>query len=69
MKEKLIELNEEILKRNLHNKEEYQKHLLIKKLLEDKNCFHKITIEQAYAILRDLHIEEENLKQIYMSLI
>lgn len=69
MLSKLQELNEEIIKRNLHNKEEYDKHILIRKLLQDKECFQKITIEQAYAILRDLHIEEENLKQIYMSLI
>jgi hypothetical protein len=69
MLNRLQELNEEILKRNLHNKKEYDKHLLIRKLLQDKNCFQKLTIEQAYAVLRDLYIEEQNLKQIYMSLI
>ncbi len=66
---KLKELNEEILKRNLHNKKEYDKHLLIRRILKEKDCFHKLSIEQAYAILRDLHIEEENLEKIYLSLI
>ncbi len=45
MLNRLQELNEEILKRNLHNKKEYDKHLLIRKLLQDKNCFQKLTIE------------------------
>ena len=66
---KLQELNEEILKHNLNNKKEYDKHVMIRKILQEKDCFHKMSIEQAYAILRDLHIEEENLQKVYMNLV
>ena len=66
---KLQLLNEEILKHNLNNKKEYDKHVMIKKILQEKDCFLKMSIEQAYAILRDLHIEEENLQKVYMNLV
>lgn len=66
---KLQLLNEEILKHNLNNKKEYDKHVMIRKILQEKDCFLKMSIEQAYAILRDLHIEEENLQKVYMNLV
>lgn len=65
MLEKLIELNNKILN-NTHDKE---KHLLIKKILEDKQCFQKMNIETAYAILRELNIPEQELKDIYIELV
>lgn len=49
--------------------EEYQKYWIIRKILEEKNCFFKMDIEYAYAILRDLGIREEELEDIYLELI
>ena len=37
--------------------------------MEDDNCFFKMNIEYAYAILRDLGIPEEELEYIYFKLI
>ena len=39
------------------------------KLLKDEKCFFKVSIEQAFAILRDLTIPEENVESVYMELI
>ena len=69
MIKRLQELNEEIIKHNLNNKKEYDKHIMIRRILQEKDCFLKMSIEQAYAILRDLHIDEENLNKVYMNLI
>lgn len=68
MKEKLIELNNKILELNNGN-DTYEKHVLIKKILSEKNCFLKMSIEQSYAILRDLGINENELKDVYLQLI
>ena len=54
---------------NKNNDKELKKQLLIKKILEEKDCFLKISIEDAYSTLRDLKIPEEDLKKIYMELI
>ena len=68
MIEKLIEINDNII--NQTDDEEKKKiHLLIKKILEDKRCFYKMNIETSYAILRELNIPEENLKNTYLNLI
>lgn len=69
MIEKLKSINEKLIKLNKNNDEELKKQLLIKKILEEKDCFLKISIEDAYSILRDLKIPEEDLKKIYMELI
>ena len=61
MKKKLIELNEKFIIQNKDNEIELEKHLLIRRILKEKNSFLKMTIEQAYAILRDLDIPEKDL--------
>ncbi len=68
MLENLRELNDTILIK-CDDVEKKKKHELIKKLLHEKNCFLKINIETAYAILRELNIPEEKSKNIYMNLI
>lgn len=68
MKKDLILLNDKILETEL-SPEDRKKHELIKKILNEKNCFFKISIEQAYGILRDLGIEEKLLKAIYIQLL
>ena len=69
MIEKLKSINEKLIKLNKNNDEELKKQLLIKKILEEKDCFLKISIEDAYSILRDLKISEEDLKKVYIELI
>ena len=69
MLDKLIEINDLKLKTNLDNEKYQKKHLIIKEILSDKNCFLKMNIEYAYAILRDLEIKEEDLKEVYCQLI
>lgn len=69
MIEKLIEINEKLIKLNEDNENELRKQLLIKEILKEKDCFSKIDIEKSYSILRDLKIPEKNLRSIYMKLI
>ena len=68
MLEKLIEINNNIINQT-NDDEKKRKHLLIKKMLNDKQCFLKINIETAYALLRELNIPEEDLKNVYLGLI
>ena len=68
MLNELIKKNNDII--NSTNDENVKnKHLLIKKILEDKECFLKMDIETSYALLRELNIKEEDLKSIFSSLI
>ena len=68
MLEELIKTNDLIIS-TCNDYEKKKKHLLIKKMLDDKECFLKINIETAYALLRELNISEENLKNVYLDLI
>ncbi len=68
MIDKLIVINDKIISQTL-DEEKRAKHLLIKKMLNDKQCFFKINIETAYALLRELEIPENDLKSIYLELI
>lgn len=68
MLEKLIEINNYIIEQTT-DEEKKEKHLLIKKILNDKQCFLKMNIETSYALLRELNIPEENLKSVYSDLI
>lgn len=69
MLEKLRLINSKLLELKANDEVNFKKYALIDKILSDDKCFFKMSIEQAYAILRDLGIEEENLKAIYMELI
>ncbi len=69
MLEKLKKINNLIIDNNHDNEKILTKHLIIKEILEDKNCFLKMDIEYAYSILRDLQIKEEDLKSVYCELI
>ncbi|MBQ9012920.1 MAG: hypothetical protein IJ094_05065 [Bacilli bacterium] len=68
MLEKLIEVNNNIINQT-SDEEKKKKHILIKKILDDKQCFFKMDIETSYALLRELNIPEENIKNIYSNLI
>lgn len=67
MIDKLREINDKLI--NICDDSEKKKYVLIKQILEDDKCFMKMSIEYAYSILRDLKVEEKNLKKVYMSLI
>ena len=68
MIEKLVEVNNNIINQT-NDEEKKKKHLLIKKILDDKQCFLKMDIETSYALLRELNIPEESIKNIYSNLI
>ena len=68
MIEKLREINDRIIDQT-NNEEVKKKQLLIKKILKEDDCFLKMNIETSYALLRELMIPEEQLKDIYMRLI
>ena len=69
MIKKLQQINNSIIEKNLNNNEIVKKHNLIKKLLEEENCFLKMSIEQAYSILKDLQIDSNDIKDIYCLMI
>ena len=50
-------------------KEILEKYKLIKEILNKNDCFLNMSIEYAYAILRDLGVSEEKLKSVYLELI
>ena len=69
MIEKLKMLNNKLIELNANDETNLKKYQLIKKILNDDKCFFKMEIDYAYAILRDLGIEESDLKNVYMELI
>lgn len=66
--EELKKINDRMLL-NCDKEYEYIKHNLIKEMLKNKRCFFDIKIELAYAILRELNIPEDKLKDVYLNLI
>ena len=69
MIEKLKIITEKYIRVNQNNPRELKKFELIKRILNPQDCFMNMTIEQAYGILRDLEIPENELKNIYVQLI
>ena len=69
MIDKLKMITEKHIEKNKENPEELKKYKLIKNILNQKDCFLNMSIEHAYAILRDLQIPETDLKSVYAQLI
>lgn len=69
MIDKIRKLNQQLLQINVSNLKELNKQKLIEKILSEKNCFLKMSIEDAYSILRDLKIPEDQIEDIYSNLI
>ena len=65
----LKKLTDKYIEINKNNPQELKKYKLIKEILNQKNCFLNISIDHAYAILRDLQIPENDLKNVYFQLI
>ena len=68
MLEKLKEINVKIIEQ-CSDDEEKSKQLLIQKILDEDNCFMKMNVDVAYALLRELNIDESMLKDTYLELI
>lgn len=58
-----------ILNKKMIEKSGSEKYLVIDNILADDKCFFKMSVEEAYAILRDLGIEDENIRKIYLELV
>ena len=58
-----------LIEENKDNKEILEKYKLIKEILNKDDCVLNMSIEYAYAILRDLGVSEEKLKSVYLELI
>ena len=58
-----------ILNKKFIEKSGMEKYSVIDKILADDKCFFKMSVEEAYAILRDLGIEEESIRKVYLELI
>jgi hypothetical protein len=69
MVEELKNITEKLILENDNNSKEKDKYLLIRKILNQKEAFLNMNIEYAYAILRDLKIPEDNIKNTYIKLL
>lgn len=69
MKEKLIKKNEEIINNNQKKPDLVKRHLLIRNILNEKNCFLKMSMKEAYSILKDLGLSEEEITPTYVILL
>ena len=47
----------------------YERNEIIRKILEDEACFFKMEKEDAYIILNDIGIQNENIDNVYSNLI
>ena len=69
MLENLKKINNVLIETNFNDEKELKKQLLIKEILKKENCFLKMNMKYAFSILRDLKIDEENVKDVYCKLI
>jgi hypothetical protein len=67
--EEYRKLNNDLMEKYKSDKKMLAKHKLIKGLLNDNKCFFKISIEDAFSILRDLEIPDNEIEEKYKSLI
>ena len=65
LRKKNIELLEQY---NNANGEKLLKQKIIQKLLENDNCFFELSIEESFAILADLEVKPEKIKEVYEKL-
>ena len=69
MIEKLKTVTDKYIEVNKNNPEILKKYMTIKNILNQENVFLNISIDYAYAILKDLEIPENEIKNIYAQLI
>lgn len=67
-----VELRDKALtlaKNNDETSNEFKKYNAIAKILNESHCFLYIPMERAYAMLRDLGVEEDKFGEVYGKLI
>lgn len=62
-------MNESMLKLLKDKNVNYEKNIRIRKLLEDKSIFFKISKFEAYTILQNVGVKQENLEKVYKKLV
>lgn len=69
MMEKYRDINNKLINyyENIHDEKNLKKHLIIRDILKNEDCFFKMSIDEAFSILKDLKIT--NVKQEYQQLI
>ncbi len=69
MIETLIEINDRFLELYKNDLTMMVRHQAINNILKTENAFMHLDIELVYAILRDLKVDEKDLKAVYLELI
>lgn len=69
MKDKLLILTDEYIKKLCDDPVNQKKYFIIKEILKSEKPFLNMDISYAYAILRDLGFSEKNLKDYYLKII
>lgn len=69
MMEKYRDINNKLINyyENIHDEKNLKKHLIVRDILKNEACFFKMSIDEAFSILKDLKIT--NVKQEYQQLI
>ncbi len=69
MMEKYQDINNRLINyyEDIQDKKNLKKHLIIRDILKNEACFFKMSIDEAFSILKDLKIE--NVKHEYQQLI
>ncbi len=62
-------MNESMLKLLKDKNVNYEKNIKIRKLLEDKSIFFKISQFEAYTILQNVGVKQENIEKVYKKLV
>lgn len=66
LRAKNLELEQKFLSQNDHKNVTLQR--VISQLLKNNDCFLKMSIEQAYSVLRELNVKPEMYEKIYLEL-
>lgn len=68
--DKLRSLNQKLIEKYHKEKDDKNETIqkIISRLLKDEDCFFKVSIEQAFTILRELNIKKEDFEKIYLQL-
>lgn len=68
MLEKLQKINVSLMEHYKNDEKNLKIQKTISKILETEDCFFKMSIEQAFSILRELKIPKKDFEKIYLLL-
>ncbi len=66
---KLRSINDSLIMLNKDNDKELEKQKLIKKILNRDDCFLRMDVEVAFALLASLQIKKDLIEDVYLELI